>query len=1061
MFVNFFIERPIFASVIAMVIVLTGVICIPLLPVAQFPQIAPPTVQTTATYVGASSSVVEGTTTQLIEQQINGTEGMMYMTSTSNNDGSLTINSTFEIGYDLDIAAVDVQNRVAIAQPQVPEDVRRLGITTQKMSTDFFMAINLVSAEPGMDSLFLSNYAAINIVDVLKRLRGMGNVMIFGERKYSMRFWLDPQKLTSMGLTATDVINAVQDQNIQVAAGAIGQPPAPQGQAFQYTITTKGRLQSVDEFENIIVHTGDDGAIVRVKDVARVELGAENYNWFTNLNSGEAITIGLYQLPDANAVDVAKRTRATMEELARAFPKGLEYKIVYDTTVFVTESIKEVLITLGEAMILVFLVIFVFLQSFRSTLIPAVTIPVSLIGTFGLMMALGFSINTLTLFGLVLAIGLVVDDAIIVVENVSRLIEEKGLAAKEATIQAMAEVTSPIIATTLVLFAVFVPVAFMPGISGQLYKQFALTIACSVGISALNALTLSPALCAIVLRAKMESHHWFFVGFNKGFGWFQHHYERAVALFLKRWKWIIAGFAALLATTALFFSLVPTGFVPAEDMGYFFMIMQGPEGSSVERTLEINRKVEHIALSTPGIADVLTIGGFNMITNTVDSSASTFIIPLDPWDERTTPELSLDGIMQRMRAQVRAIPEAVILAFNPPPIRGLSTTGGFQFMLQDRAGKDIDALAGVARQIIQAGAERPELMPLTTTFKVNYPQLYVDLDRDKAQSLGIPISTIFNLLQAYLGSLYVNDFNKFGRVYRVYIQAGNEYRNDLTDISNLYVRSSSGDLIPLSTLVRIDEIRGPQTISHYNMFRSVEIDGANAPGYSSGQAIKAMDEIAAKVLPEGYNYEWTGTALQEIKSGKLAPFIFALALIFVFLFLAAQYESFSMPLMVMLAVPLAILGALVAQWMRGLVNDVYCQIGLVMLIGLASKNAILIVEFAKEKHEQGLSILEAAMTAARIRLRPILMTALAFILGVVPLVIASGAGAESRHSLGTAVFGGMLASTFLSLVLVPVLYALIETIRERGISRADLAQLVRPLTRFVKRFRKPTAEETA
>ncbi len=1054
MFVNFFIRRPVFSTVIALVIVLAGGVCIGLLPVAQFPEIAPPVVQVSATYTGASAAVVEDTVTRPLEEQINGVEGGMYMSSTSNNDGTCTINVTFNIGYDLNIAAVDVQNRVAIALPQLPDDVKRIGVTTQKQSTDFIQAINLFSPDETYDDLFLSNYAAINLVDVLKRLPGMGNVTIFGERKYSMRFWLDPDKLTGMNLTAADVINAIQDQNIQVAAGAIGQPPMGPGQAFQYTISTKGRLQSVEEFENIIVRTGSDSSVVRIRDVARVELGAENYGWFTTLNGKNAITIGIYQLPGANSVQLAKEVRATMERLSKRFPKGLEYKIPYDTTIFVTESIKEVLVTLGEAIILVFLVIFLFLQSARTTIIPAITIPVSLIGTFGLMMALGFSINTLTLFGLVLAIGLVVDDAIVVVENASRIMEEENLSAREATEKAMGEVVGPIIATTLVLFAVFVPVAFMPGISGQLYKQFALTIAFSVGISAINALTLSPAMCAVILKRRQEGREpAFFRLFNRFFAWATESYVRGVGVFIRRWKIIIGGFAALLVVTLLFFRMLPTGFLPDEDQGYFFMIMQGPEGTAVDRTMQVTQEIEEIAAATPGVQDIITIGAFNLITANVDSSAATLIIILKPWRERETPETDIKAIMGSIQAQVRHISDALIFAFNPPPIRGLSTTGGFQFMLQDQQDKGIDPLAAVTRSIMQQAMQDPSLAGMSTQFKTNYPQLYVNLDRDKAKQLGIPVSQIFNVLQAYLGSFYVNDFNKFGRVYRVFVQAQDQFRSDRTDISRLYVRSSEGDLVPLSALITIDTIRGPQTITHYNVYRSVEIDGNNAPGYSSGQAINTMEKIAAKILPEGYGFEWTGTALQEIVSGGLAPYIFALAIIFVFLFLAAQYESYSMPLMIMLAVPLAILGALVAQWSRGLVNDVYCQIGLVMLIGLASKNAILIVEFAKEKHEQGMGIVDAALKAVHIRLRPILMTALAFILGVVPLVIATGAGSASRHSLGTAVFGGMIASTFLSLVLVPVLYVLIETLRERGLHREDFVKAKILATTLIKRLR--------
>ena len=1038
MFVNFFINRPIFASVIAIAIVLAGVVCIPLLPIAQFPQISPPTVQVRTTYTGANAEVVEQSVTSLLEEQINGVEGMMYMSSSSSSDGSASITVTFEVGYDLNTAAVDVQNRVDSALPQLPEDVRRVGVTTTKQSSDFILCVALISPDHTFDDLYLSNYADINVVDVLKRVPGVGNVSIMGERKYSMRFWLNPNKLAAMSLTAGDVAQAIQDQNIQVAAGKIGEPPSPDGQAFTYTITTEGRLSEVQDFENIILRTRPDGSFVRMKDVARVELGAESYSWYSKLNDSKSTTIAVYQLPDANALDVATQVKEQMQLLAKRFPQGMEYRIPYDTTMFVKESIKEVIHTLIEAMILVFLVVYIFLQGWRTTLIPAITIPVSLVGTFALLMAFGFSINTLSLFGLVLAIGIVVDDSIVVVENVSRNIEEEGLAPLEATKKAMGEVVGPIIATTLVLMAVFVPVAFMPGITGQLYKQFALTIAMSVGISAVNALTLSPALCAILLRPEGNGHGGFFRTFNQGFGWFTDVYEKAVKIFIRKWVFVLAAFLALLCGTYYLLRTLPTGFVPSEDQGFFFMVLQGPEGASLERTEKVAEEVEKIVLDTPGVEDVITIGGYNLIGAILDSDAASLIVVLKPWSEREGPGLSLQSILNEIRRNTAGIPEAIVMAFNPPPISGLSTTGGFEFELQDRTGGKLTTLSEVAGEMIREGSKQPELTALNTTFAVNYPQFYIDLDRNKAKALGIHISDIFTNLQAYLGSLYVNDFNKFGRVYRIYIQAEKSFRSGKDDISRLYVRTDQGEMVPLSALVKVREVRGVQSIKHYNLFRAVSINGSSAPGYSLGQAIKAMERLSAKVLPDGFGYEWTGIAQQQIESSGMAPLVFGLALIFVFLFLAAQYESWTMPLMIILAVPLALLGALLAQSLRGLQNDVYCQIGLVMLIGLASKNAILIVEFAKNLREQGMDVVEAALQASRLRLRPILMTAFAFILGVVPLVIASGAGAASRHSLGTAVFGGMIASTFLSIILVPVLYVLIEKIRERGLRAEGL-----------------------
>jgi len=1029
--VDFFINRPVLATVLAILITLIGGISIPILPIAQFPEISPPTVNVSATFTGASSEVVEETVTTPIEEQINGVEGMTYMSSDSSNDGTMSINVTFDIGYDLDIAAVDVQNRVQLATPRVPEEVSKYGISVNKQSTSLILAVNLISPDGSRDDLFLSNYIDIHISDVLKRIPGVGNLTIWGEREYSMRIWLDPDKLASLALTTTDVANAIEEQNVQVAAGSIGQPPIPKGQQFQFTITTLGRLETVEEFEDIIIRANPDGSVVRIKDVATVELGAETYTTKAELDGGNTVGIGTYQLPGANALDLAKEIRAAMELLKENFPSGVDYAIIYDTTEFVTESIKEVVITLFEAFILVFIVVFIFLQNFRATLIPAITIPVSLIGTFALINALGFSINTLTLFGLVLAIGLVVDDAIVVVENASRLIQEKGVSSREATSAAMKEVTGPIVATSLVLMAVFVPVSFMPGIAGQLYRQFALTIACSVAISTINALTLSPALCALFLRKETGKKFWFFKKFDQGFDWFKDRYHGWVVALTTRWKIVVGVFAALMVLTYFIFTVVPTGFVPEEDQGYFIINVQGPEGSSLERTEETMQEVYNILMSTPGVAHIVSIAGLNFLTSASDSNTGAMFAVLEPWGKRKSYALSVFGIIERVRKEFAGIQGAVVVPFNAPPIQGLSSTGGFQFELEDRSSLGIQTLANVTNEMIEKGNQTPELTGLFSSFTADVPGIYVELDRTKAKTQGIAISDIFDTLQAYLGALYVNDFNKFGRVYRVFMQAEDSYRAKVDDISRLYVRTQAGDMVPLSTLIEVKEIVGPETVTHYNLYRSTEIDGDSASGYSSGQAIAAMEKLAEEVLPEGMGYEWSGTSYQEIKAGNIAPLIFALSIVFVFLFLAALYESWAMPFMVMLAVPLALLGAMLAQYFRGLTNDVYCQIGLVMLIGLASKNAILIVEFAKQRREDGLPVIEAAMQAAMIRLRPILMTAFAFILGVFPLVIASGAGAQSRHSLGTAVFGGMILSTMLSLIVVPVFYVVIENLRER------------------------------
>ncbi|MEM7171521.1 MAG: multidrug efflux RND transporter permease subunit [Pseudomonadota bacterium] len=1032
MFSNFFIQRPIFASVIAIVIVVAGAVSIPLLPTGEFPQIAPPTVQVSSTYTGGSADVVEGSVTTVLEEQINGVEGMVYMSSTSSNDGTSNIIVTFEEGYDLDIAAVDVQNRVSIAQAQLPDEVIRQGISVTKQSNDLTIAINLISPDGRFDDLFISNYASINIIDALKRIPGVGTITVWGERTYAMRIWLNRDKLANLGLTAGDVADAVSEQNQQVAAGSIGQPPAPKGQKFQYTVTTLGRLATVEEFENIIVRTGGDGAVVYLKDVARVELGAQLYTSSSNLNGKPTVGLGVFQLAGANSIDLADGVRAEMAKLGERFPEGLEYRIIYDTTEFVRASIKEVLYTLLEAIGLVFLVIMVFLQSGRATLIPAITIPVCLIGTFALMNVLGFSINTLTLFGLVLAVGLVVDDAIVVVENVSRHLEDGDLTPLEAARNAMGQVTGPIVATSLVLMAVFVPVAFIPGVTGELYKQFALTIACAVGISAINALTLSPALCGVFLRpagARMKNR--FSRAFDRMFEVFTAAYERAVGVMARLWYIVAVAFVALLVGTYFMFQIVPTGFIPDEDQGYLIFSLQAPEGTSIGRMEEISLKVDKILHDTPGVANVITFTGFSFISNTSAPNVASIFPVLAPWDQRTTPETSAAGILEKVQAEVAQIPDAIVIGFNPPSIRGLSATGGFEFELQDYTGGSLLELSAVTQEMVAAGNARPELSHLFSPFAADTPQYYVNLDRTKALSQGVAIGDVFEALEVYLGALYVNDFNIFGRVFQVYLQADAHARAVKEDIGKIYVRNDQGGMVPLSALATVEAQIGARTINHYNLFRSASIDGGQAPGFSSSQAIAAMEELADEILPETMGYEWTGNAYQQLKAGNVAPLVFALALLFVFLFLAAQYESWIMPFMVLLAVPLAMFGALGAQWIRGLENDIYCQIGLVMLIGLASKNAILIIEFARRRRAEGLSIEMAAMEAARVRLRPILMTAFAFIFGVLPLVVASGAGSNARHSLGTAVFGGMIAATFLSLILVPVLYVVIERMREK------------------------------
>jgi len=1025
-----FIERPILSTVLAIVIVIAGLVTLPVLPVAQYPDITPPTVRVSTSYPGANAQVVADTVAAPIEQQVNGVEGMIYMSSTSANDGTYALTVTFEVGTDLDMAQVLVQNRVAIAQARLPEEVKRQGVTTKKQSTSIVLLISLTSPDERYDSLYLTNYASLRLIDELKRVDGVGDVTVFGGGDYSMRIWLDPNKLKARGLTTQDVIEAIREQNVQVAAGQIGQPPAPAGQSFQYAINTLGRLQEVQQFEDIIVKTGEMGRMTRVRDLARVELGSQIYSQTAQLNGSPTAAISIYQLPGANALQVAERVRETMGRLGDGFPQGLDWSIPFDTTKAVEASIAEVYETLFIAIALVFTTIFVFLQDWRATLIPAVTIPVSLIGTFAVMALLGFSINLPTLFGLVLAIGIVVDDAIVVVENVTRLIDEEGLPAREAAFKAMKEVSGPVVATTLVLLAVFVPAAFMGGITGSLNRQFALTIAAATVISSLNALTLSPALAALLLRPSQTRRTGFFGAFNRVFDTGAKGYVAIVQRAVRQVALSMLIFAGLTGAAVYGFGRLPTGFLPTEDLGYFFAVAQLPDAASLQRTDEVASRMTEAFLATPGISDAVTISGFSLLDASNSSNAATAFVVMDPWEERSDPSLSQEAILTNLRGRFEEIREGVIFAFIPPAINGLGVSGGFQMQLQDRGSVGFDALQQVAQEMVADGNAQSGLQALNTTFRARVPQLFADIDRTKAKTLGVRLDDVFGTLQAALGSAYVNDFNKFGRTYQVNVQADSRFRQERGDIRRLEVRNERGEMVPLGTLVHVTESFGPQLITRFNLYPSAAINGEAAAGFSSGQALNLMEQMADSKLPLSMGFEWTGMSYQEKKVGSEAVVIFALAVLLVFLVLAGQYESWSAPAAVILAVPLGLLGAVIAVALRGLANDVYMQIGLVLLVAMASKNAILIVEFARERRARGLAILDAAVEAARLRFRPILMTAFSSLLGFLPLVIATGAGSASRRSLGTVVFGGMLAATFIAVVLVPVFFVVFQRLGE-------------------------------
>ncbi|HEV2557534.1 MAG TPA: multidrug efflux RND transporter permease subunit [Microvirga sp.] len=1035
-FAHFFVDRPIFATVLSILLLLVGGIAYTALPVAQYPEITPPTIVVRASYPGADAQTVAATLATPLEQQINGVEDMLYMSSYSTADGSMSLTITFKPGTDLDKAQVLVQNRVAIATPRLPQEVRALGVTTLKSSPDLMMVVHMLSPNDTYDQLYVSNYARNNIRDILLRLDGVGDLILFGERQYSLRVWLDPDKLSSFGLTSGDVVRAVQEQNVQVSGGSLGAQPAPSDNAFQFVVRTQGRFEDPRQFRQIIVRATEDGRLVRLQDVARVELGAQDYVTNSYLNGRPAVALAVFQRPGTNALAAADSIVATMEDLKRNFPPGIDYQIVYNPTEFIAESVNEVYKTLFEAVLLVVIVVLVFLQSWRTAIIPIIAIPVSLIGTFAVMAALGFSLNTLTLFGMVLAIGIVVDDAIVVVENVERNIA-LGLSPKEAAHKTMDEVGGAVIAIALVLAAVFVPTAFIPGITGQFYRQFALTVAVSTLISAFNSLTLSPALAGLLLKPHTHERSrnpvsragtWAADRFNRGFDAMSNGYARSVGGIVRRKLLVLPIYAGLVAGTVWIANAVPRGFIPTLDQGYAIVVVQLPDGSSLSRTDAVVQRASQIMRETPGVQDAVAFAGFSGATFTNASNSAAIFARFRPFDERVAEGITADAIIGQLFGRMQQIEEAFIIAIPPPPVRGLGNSGGFRLQVQEQSGDDVNRVLASTYELMARAQQNPNLAGVFTTFSANSPQIYLEIDRVKARILNVPISSIFETLQVNLGTAYVNDFNFLGRIWQVRAQADQQFRVDQEDINRLRVRSSSGALVPLGTLVEMREVTGPDLVQRYNMYTSVPLQGGAAPGVSSGVALDTMEQLARETLPAGMSFEWTELAFQERQTGNTAIFIFALSVLFVFLVLAAQYESWTLPLAIILIVPMAVLSALAGVMLRGMDNNILTQIGLVVLVGLAAKNAILIVEFAKQAEDEGMNPIQAVVEACRLRLRPILMTAFAFILGVVPLVIATGPGAEMRQALGTAVFFGMLGVTFFGLFLTPVFYVAIRAL---------------------------------